>query len=211
MESPRVSVPYVPFKTFLTAIEGFEAGLPRQLDRSIWPSYSGAIQGQLLGALRYLGLIDENHTPTAELRELVGRRDQRKAILRKLIERRYSNLVSLDLSRISPRQFEEAVRQYGASGATLKKAVSFFLQAAQYAGVPMSVLLRAKTRTGGAGHRRASPEAARPAATTSRSVRLRSGGTLTLAASVDLFALDAEDRKFVFELIERFERYERGS
>ncbi len=82
MEAGRPVVPYVPFKTFLTALDALEAGLPNQLDRSVWPSYSGAIQGQLLGAFRFLGLMDEGNCPTPALGELVSKRGARRELLR---------------------------------------------------------------------------------------------------------------------------------
>ena len=63
----------------------------------------------------------------------------------------YRTLIALDLTRTSPRQLDEAMRKYGLTGATHKKAVSFFLQAAQYGSVPISPLLKAKTRIGGRG------------------------------------------------------------
>lgn len=201
------TVPYVPFRTFLTALETLERGFPNQLDRSLWPSYSGAIRGQLLGALRFLGLMDEGNCPTAELRELVTKKDGRRALLRRLLEKHYAPLVALDLGRTSPHQLDEAMRQYGLSGATHKKAISFFLQAAQYAGLPLSVLLRAKTRGSGGGPRRhREPAAEAPAVT--KTVRLKSGGTLTLTALVDFFSLSAGDRQFVFELIDKLQSYE---
>jgi hypothetical protein len=40
-----------------------------------------------------------------------------------------------------------------------------------------------------------------------RTVRLKSGGRVTLTASFDLFALGAEDRAFVFDLVDRLQRY----
>ncbi len=130
------------------------------------------------------------------------------------MESHYRTLVALDLTRTSPRQLDEALRQYGLSGATHKKALSFFLQAAQFAGMPLSVLLKAKTRTAAFGHKRASTAVAAasetPAAALSKTVRLRSGGTLTVAASLDLFSLAGEDRKLVFDLIDRLQEYESG-
>ncbi len=209
--------PYVPFRTFLAALEAFERGLPAQVDRSLWPSYSGAIRGQLLAAFRFLGLVDEGHCPTPALRELVSRPESRKAALRALLEEHYRELTELELGRATPRQLDEALRgSYGLGGATHKKAVSFFLQAAQYAGMPLSPLLKAKTRTAAFGHRRqpgaapaeaASP--AEPAQGVSRTVALRSGGSLTVTASLDLFGLSAEDRAFVFDLIDRLQKYSR--
>jgi hypothetical protein len=198
------AAPYVPFRTFLTAIETLERGCPNQLDRSVWPSYSGAIRGQLLAAFRFLGLMDETQAPTPELRDLLARRDDRPALLRRLIEKRYRPLASLDLAHTSPHQLEEAMRGYGLSGATHKKAVSFFLRAAQYSGMPLSVLLRSKTR--GAAPRRRKPPTTAESVTT-RTVELRSGGHVTLTAAVDLFALDSADREFVFELADRIQRY----
>ncbi len=210
IEAGRPVVPYVPFKTFLTALDALENSIPNQLDRSVWPSYSGAIQGQLLGAFRFLSLMDESNCPTAALRDLVAKRQSRRELLRAMIERHYRPLVALDLMRTSPRQLDEAMRQYGLSGATHKKALSFFLQAAQFAGLPLSVLLKAKTRTAAFGRRRTAPAAVAPEnpAALSKTVRLRSGGTLTVSASLDVFSLGGEDRKLVFDLIDRLQDYE---
>ncbi len=212
MESDRPGVPYVPFKTFLTSIELFERGVPNQLDRSVWPSYSGAIQGQLLGAYRFFGLMDENQAPAAALRDMAASGERRPALLRALLERHYRQLIALDLTRTSPRQLDEAMRKYGLSGATHKKAISFFLQAAQYAGLPISPLLKARTRgASSSGHRRAPAPAASAPGTAetavTRTVRLKSGGALTLTASLDVFALSPEDRAFVFDLVDRIQRY----
>ncbi|HWR49684.1 MAG TPA: hypothetical protein VN428_01160 [Bryobacteraceae bacterium] len=210
----KAGVPYVPFKTFLAAVEGFERGIPTQLDRSLWPSYSGAIRGQLLAAFRFLELIDEADCPTPPMRDFVGKRDGRKAMLRGMIEKRYGALEGADLARTSPRQLDDAMRQYGLTGVTHKKAISFLLQAAAWSGVPLSPLLQGRTRASRstAPQRRAEPEAPKAAAgDVAHSVRLKSGGTVTVTARVDLFALDAEDRTFLFELIDRLRAYEGSS
>jgi hypothetical protein len=212
--SPPAPAPYVPFRTFLAALDSFQRALPSQIDRSLWPSYSGAIRGQLLAAFRFLGLIDDGHCPTAPLREMAARPETRRPALRAAIEQHYQPLMALELTRSSPRQFEEAVRSlYGLGVATHRKAVSFFLQAAQYAGIPLSPLLKAKTRSAAFGHRRPPAPAAgtaEPASSVSKSVELKSGGAVTLTASLDLFSLSAEDRAFVFDLIDRLQQYERS-
>lgn len=46
---------------------------------------------------------------------------------------------------------------------------------------------------------------------TSRQVQLKSGGTLTVTASLDFFQLSADDRGFVFDLIDKLEEYEKNS
>ncbi len=208
-------LPYAPFKTFLAAIEAFERALPNQIDRSVWPSYSGAIQGQLLATLRFFRLLDDGNCPTPDLRELAAKREMRKAVLARLIESCYAPLVALDLNRTSPRRLEEEMRRYGLTGATHRKALSFFLQACQYAGIPLSPLLRSRVRAGAAGGaRRRAPAGTVPAqpqpAALSRTVRLTSGGTLTLTADVDLFSLSAEDRSFLFHLIDTIQSYDGG-
>jgi hypothetical protein len=55
------------------------------------------------------------------------------------------------------------------------------------------------------------PETTTPPASppgTSRTVKLLSGGTLTISATLDLFALSSGDRSFVFKLIDELEDYE---
>jgi len=47
-DEKKMIVAYVPFKTFLAAIEAFERHMPTQIDSSVWPTYSGAIRSQLL-------------------------------------------------------------------------------------------------------------------------------------------------------------------
>jgi len=42
-------------------------------------------------------------------------------------------------------------------------------------------------------------------------VTLRSGGTVTASASINLFKLPAEDREFVFGLIDEIHEYEEGT
>jgi hypothetical protein len=46
-------------------------------------------------------------------------------------------------------------------------------------------------------------------ATDSRSLALRSGGTLTLSATTKFLSLTAADRKFVLDLLDKFDQYSR--
>ena len=50
--------PYIAFKTFLTAIETFEQGIPPIIERGVWHTFSGSLQGHTLNAFKFLGLID---------------------------------------------------------------------------------------------------------------------------------------------------------
>jgi hypothetical protein len=220
-EEKKMVVAYVPFKTFLAAIEGFERHMPTPIDPSVFPTYSGAIKGQLIGALRFLGLIDEKGIPSAQLKSLVHDKINRKAQFRKILEGAYKPVISAGLDQISPRVFDELMSAYGMSGETHRKVTSFFIQAAKYAEIPMSPLLQKKARAGVTKKRKANEgqedegddNSARgsdgPVKGHTRTVELRDGGRLTLILSVNLFDLVGEERDFVFGLIDHCNDYER--
>src|SRR6266581_193950 len=210
------AVAYVPFTTFLDAIKTLEHGIPNQIDTSMWPSYSTAIKAQLLGAFRFLGLVDASGKPTKTLRALVHEKSNRKDVLKEILRTSYAGIVGMDLTKTSPRQFDSYMRQYGMKGETHKKVISFFLRAASYAELPMSPLLGRKTRA--VGIRRTSrvqpqtrPNAALPEGTqlTSKQVVLRSGGRITLNFEGSLLNLDTSDRNFFFELFDKLRAYEK--
>lgn len=218
-DGKKVVVAYVPFKTFLAAIEGFERNMPTQIDSSVWPTYSGAIRSQLLGAFKFLGLIDEKGQPTATLKTVVGDKGNRKATLRKVLESSYKGVIGAGLQNMTPKMFDDLMAAYGMSGDTHKKVSSFFLQAAKYAEIPMSPLLQ-KRRASGARRRRTGEEqdseslVFRPDVSvpqgSSRTVELKSGGKLTLILSINMFDLLGEDREFVFGIVDQCQRYESG-
>ena len=74
--------PYIPFKTFLTAVEALEQGLPDDIDRSVWPTFSYNIQTQTVSAFKFLQLIDDEGHVQDGLRTLVAQKDDRKALVR---------------------------------------------------------------------------------------------------------------------------------
>jgi hypothetical protein len=220
---------YIPWKTFTNTLDALAQNMPNRIDRSAFPGQSGAVQYQLLLTFRFFGLIAEDGKPTPTLLGIaVVDEAARKTALRKLIEQKYQPLFALNLMGTTPSEFAEKMTEaYNVSGDTRLKASRFFLAALAYLGIEVSErLLRDKTRTLGSGtttRRRRTPrqndepnddddeddDDAPPAqAGESRSVTLKSGGTLTLSASTKFLALSATDRKFVFELIDKLEDYE---
>lgn len=231
-EERSAAPPYVSFKTFLNLLDRLkEGGIPQRIDRSYWGDFlAGGYGAQVMTALRYLDLLDENNEPKDQLEPLAS--GDRKAVLAEILRSRYAPIFSaVDLSRVTSGHLDEVFRKnYGISGQTARKVVAFFVQAAQHAGISVSPHILQKTRTRSAAPKTlarangrtlrnqsgASPtdqarEAQqRPTETTesnTRSVRLRSGGALTLSYSVDLFDLDREDRDFVFGLIDQLREY----
>lgn len=219
------TVPYLPFKTFLGTLDALDShGMPNKIDRSVFPSQSGVMQGQIITTLRFFDLIDPHGTPSTTLEKLAADKENRKELLKPLITKHYRDVIDLGLTKASPLQLDQAFDSYGVSGDTKKKAKTFFIKAAQFVGLPLSVLLTRKTRsTGGNRRRRSTPRTQEepnggeietppqtPAGTT-KTIQLRSGGQLTLSLSVNLFDLVDEERNFVFGLIDQIQAYERGT
>jgi hypothetical protein len=77
---------YIPFKTFITAIDTLKPGIPPEIDRTVWPTFSGGLQSQTLGAFKFLGLIEEDGIVKPILNSLVNANDdERKEILGQII------------------------------------------------------------------------------------------------------------------------------
>jgi hypothetical protein len=219
-EDHQLTGPYAPFKTFFNTLDHLNAiGIPHVIDRAVFPSLSGIMQSQVLGAYKFLGLIDEHGKPTPDLVALTIGKD-RKAVFKELLKKRYEALVSLDLTKVSPTQLDKALTEYNVSGATHRKAKSFFLKAAQFAELPLSPLLTRKTRSSGGGgvgrRRRTEPNGGKtdsPVLNTSgttKTITLKSGGQLTLSLTVNLFDLLGKDRDFVFGIIDKIQNYQAG-
>lgn len=219
---------YLPWRTFTNTLDALAQHMPNRIDRSAFPGQSGAIQNQLLLALRFFGLTHADGRPTDTLLAVaVADESARKAALRKLIEQKYAALFALNLMKTTPAEFaEKMTEEYKVTGDTRLKATRFFLNAASYLGIDVSPLLlrdRSKPVGNGSVQRKRRPgrprseeaeeddeDAERPIQTAaeSRSVELRSGGTLTLSATTKFMGLSAADRKFVFDLIDKLEEYE---
>jgi hypothetical protein len=136
-------------------------------------------------------------------------------------------LFGLDLQKTTPAELTEKMQQsFGVGGETVDRAVRFFMGAVTYLDIPVSALLR-KTSHGGFARRRGRTpkvQAPPPAADgrhvadgrqgqggSSRVIELKSGGTLTLSASLNYLSLSLADREFFNDLIDRLDEYEKGA
>jgi hypothetical protein len=207
----------------MSAIEALEHGIPKQIDRTIWRSQSGFVQGQIMMALRFLSLVDDADRPTAGLHRFIDGKDKRPELVRALLHHAYRDLIDRDMTKMTPKMLDEAMEQYSVTGDTKKKAVRFFLQAAKFAELPMHPLLAGQIRntTGRKPRRKAMRDNGAPAEepnshgdiTTAAQQRdvttadLKSGGRLTLIVNVYLVTLSPEDRQFVFAVIDKFKEY----
>jgi hypothetical protein len=126
---------YIAFKTFLTAIETFEQGIPPIIERSVWHTFSGGLQTHTLNAFKFLGLVDEKGAPQPILQKVVhATGEERKAILKEIIDNKYREALQLGRNNASFQQLQDHFRASGITGGTLEMAVRFFLDACNYTG-----------------------------------------------------------------------------
>lgn len=208
---------YLPFKTFLSAIESLEHGIPKKIDRTIWRTQAYVVQTQIIMALRFLGLLDSQDNPTPKLHQLVEKKSDRKMFLHNLLVDAYRSIIDLDLTKTTPKMLDDEMEKYSVSGDTKKKAVRFFLQAAKYVEMPMHPLLQSQVRNSNGPRKKRTPKpafigdmngAADPAysdarPTSTQAADLSNGGKIVLQVFGDPFALPAEERKLIFELVDK--------
>jgi hypothetical protein len=134
------SPPYVPFRTLTNLVTRMETeGIPKRIDKSYLSNQAGSVQGQVFSALRSLDFMDANKEPTGILRSLVSDGDHRPAHWKRILEDRYGWAVTLGTDA-THQQLLEAFRDNAPrlSPSTRDRAIAFYLQAAAYAGIPLS-------------------------------------------------------------------------
>jgi hypothetical protein len=154
--------PYVGWPSFRGMLSGFkEHVLPGRVDRSVLGNYSNIVGTQLLAALKFMGQIDQNGKPLDPLARAVAAigTDDWKAELTEQLKRAYAPLFELDLKSASPAQFNEKFRaSYPCEGDTLRKALTFFLNACREAEIPVSMfIMKNKKPRAGNGTRKPKP------------------------------------------------------
>jgi hypothetical protein len=160
--------PYTSYRTFKTFIEDLhEHGVPSRIDRSVLTRFSGVVGTQLMHALRFLGLIEDDGRPTERLKGLVkahGTGSWSERFL-ELLRHEYAPMFAIDLETATPSHFSEAFRKaFPAADAVVQKCVTFFLYAANDAGVKISgrVLKGRKPRSLTPRRKPAKPASAHP-------------------------------------------------
>lgn len=213
--------PYVAYRTFTNFLAELRArGVPSRIDRSVMPHKSGAVQSQLLLTLTYLGLVAETGKPTERLRRILGSEGaKRKELMQEMVRSCYDFIFGsqFDLKAATSQQVEELFQSTGASGETVRRAISFFLSAARESGIPCSSYIKPHRRKKSSLKNRETVEGTSrtdvPAPESPRSedgfktVPLKSGGCLRIELSTNLFDLDEADREFIFTLIDHLKSY----
>lgn len=154
----QLTPPYTSYGSFSNFIGTLRSdGLPSRIDRSVMTNLSGSVQSAILSACRWLELVDEEGTPTERLKRLVqaGEEEYPQA-LRSLLEDSYSFLNDgFDLKNATGAQVAEQFRKrFGIQGSTVNKCMSFFLHAAEDAGIEVSRHVKPPPIQKGGGARR---------------------------------------------------------
>ena len=227
METP----PYISFNTFKTLLYWLEKeGVPLRIDRSFWKEkFSGANGSKLMGSLRFLGLLDGDK-PTKELEILVSSSlgDERSQIFVNILTKSYRNIPFEELARATPSMIKEWCRVYPIDWHTLRKATTFFINAAREAQIPMSnsIIKMTKSRRINSQQQIKSLNAVSEEIATinkrtpavnklqdsetlrnSTTIPLSNGGTVVVDVAVNLFSLSEEDRSFVFSIVDLAKSY----
>jgi hypothetical protein len=220
--------PYISFQTVANKLaEWTPDELPARLDRTVLHGMAGGTQTAFLSSLRDLGFVDAEHHPTDLLKRWVEADDEgRRQLMQSVLASAYPEAIAISDRKGTTGQLEELFRErYGVSGSTMRKAVTFFMHAARFAELDLSPNFKpVRTRSGSPPTRRRTRSRAAPAGDSGsaagngrtegvagqprRTVTLRSGGTLTVAYTVDLFDLSADDREFVLSMIDMIKNYE---
>lgn len=141
--------PYISFAQLLNVLERMaQEGVPGRIDRSYLATWSGSAQAQFLKAAESVGLRDEHGRPTDTLKRLVAEPDARPAIIGEILREHYAGAIALGEDATSA-QLDEVFREFpGISGSTTRKAITFYLHAAKFAGIPTSKFFTAGRGTG---------------------------------------------------------------
>jgi hypothetical protein len=144
--------PYISFSQLENVLERMRnEGVPARVDRSYLSSWSGSAQAQFLKAARSLELLDEHGRPTDLLKRLVTEPDARPTMVAEVLHAKYPDAIALGKDATQS-QLDEVFRNYdGISGSTTRKAITFYLHAAKFAGIPLSPFFKAGRASGGGG------------------------------------------------------------
>lgn len=132
----KLTAVYIPFKTFVSSLVPLKEGVPPKLDRTAW-RYSHIVNGQVLSAYKFLGLVAPDGTTRPTLKALVDKgleTQEGKDLFAVLLKERYPKVIALAAQNDTIANFQAAMRELGVSGTTLEKAIRFWVDAAKAVG-----------------------------------------------------------------------------
>lgn len=152
------AAPYMAGKTFTNMFEKYKTdGLPDVFDISFFGGISGSTIAQTRSAMRYFDLIDDSYAPTDLMRDLVDADEEtRKGMLKLMVEEKYPDALALSQNATSG-QLAKVFNERGITGATVDKAIGFYLHLLDYVGIPYSGHFKKRRPSNGGAARRRKP------------------------------------------------------
>jgi len=143
--------PYISYRTYRNFISRLQQQIPARIDRSYWgDTLSGSTGTQLMTALRFLALIDNNGKPSERLRLLVSAKGaQQIEILREIAMESYGFVLhgSLDIQNATYAQLEEVFHDnFQLTPAVCRKCIKFFVSLATDARLTLSPFMTKRFR-----------------------------------------------------------------
>jgi len=139
----KPSPAYISFSFLNSFANGLRhSGMPMQIDRYVLPKASGSQLSATVNSLKFMKWLDANSKPTEPFKIYVKASDEeRPEVLRKALEAAYPFLFNdpdFHLEQATGQMMADKFRKLGVQGATLSKAIAFFLSAAKAAGIAVS-------------------------------------------------------------------------
>jgi hypothetical protein len=137
----EIKPPYMPFTTFWTFLtELGNKPLPPQIDRSMMSAKSGTDQASIFNALKFFGLINAINAVQPGLTAFTAADEAgRKRSLESMMRQQYPSQIEVSehngTEKLLLDSFESA---FGYTGDTRRKAMTFFLHGARFAGIDLS-------------------------------------------------------------------------
>lgn len=144
--------PYISYRSFRNFLDELQQGVPARIDRSYWGTrMSGSVGVQLVGALRFLGLIDTNAAPSDRLRKLIMLKGSSRADhLKQITVESFSFLSSVNMQTATFGQLEEAFHAtYQLTPNVKRKCIKFYIGIAKDSGITLSNFITARVRSNG--------------------------------------------------------------
>ncbi len=146
----KLPPPYISWKTFVSFIEHNKGRVPMKIDTSILKNMSGTARSQLLSALRFLNLIDQDGTRQETLKHLTDAYDSPgwKSELAKFLAQAYSRVIGdLDVNTATPAMLRARFKNFvGVDSTTIESSMRFYLSALKEAEVSFSPHLQLRQR-----------------------------------------------------------------
>jgi hypothetical protein len=151
-EEQGFTPPYFPFSALLSLLARIRELPPSRIDRGYLSWLPGITQTYLMSFLKAVGYIDENRRMTDPMKALVAAdAAEEKRLIGELVRSLYKDAFALG-TNATQNELEELFRdRYGVRGSTQRKAISFFLKAAEHGGVEVSPLFKTPRATSSSG------------------------------------------------------------